>query len=116
MTKKPKFWILLFTAVLAVCLGAYALQDGVRTGRPVAYIYRNTELAETIDLLAVAVPYEITFTCDKGDNTVLVEHGRISITAADCPDKLCVRQGAIPNGEMPIVCLPHKLVIQIGEP
>ena len=32
---------------------------------------------------------------------------------ADCPDRLCVKQKAIcKNGET-IVCLPHKVVVEI---
>ena len=32
---------------------------------------------------------------------------------ADCPDQVCVRQGAVRyNGES-IVCLPHRLIVSI---
>jgi hypothetical protein len=50
---------------------------------------------------------------DGGENTVLVEPGRICISEADCPDKVCVHQGYIENGVVPIVCLPNQLVIRI---
>ena len=32
---------------------------------------------------------------------------------AECPDKLCMRQGAISRDGQTIVCLPHKLVVEV---
>ena len=48
-----------------------------------------------------------------GTNTVQVEPGRIRVSAADCPDQVCVHQGWISTGVVPIVCLPHQIVIEI---
>ena len=39
--------------------------------------------------------------------------GAISVTAADCPDRVCLSQGRISQSGMPIACVPHRLVIQI---
>lgn len=46
-------------------------------------------------------------------NEVLIHGGKVSITAASCPDQLCVHQGKISKKGETIVCLPHKLVIEI---
>lgn len=35
------------------------------------------------------------------------------MTAADCPHKDCLRQGAIHTADSAIICLPHHLVIEI---
>ena len=48
---------------------------------------------------------------DSGSNTVEIKDGRIRVSAADCPDKTCVRMGWLDSAAMPIVCLPHDLVI-----
>ena len=48
---------------------------------------------------------------DSGSNTVEIKDGRIRVSAADCPDKTCVRMGWLDSSAMPIVCLPHDLVI-----
>ncbi len=46
-------------------------------------------------------------------NTVTVKNGEVDMTEANCPDKLCVKHRKIHyNGET-IVCLPHKVVLQI---
>ena len=34
---------------------------------------------------------------------------------ADCPDKLCVHQKAIERTNETIVCLPHKVVVEIQD-
>jgi hypothetical protein len=32
---------------------------------------------------------------------------------ANCPDQTCVKQGVIKDGTVPIVCLPHKVIVRI---
>lgn len=49
----------------------------------------------------------------SGENVLVVEDGSARMISADCPDKLCVNMGAIKNQGENIICLPHKLVIQI---
>lgn len=50
---------------------------------------------------------------EKGTNMLVIKGGTAYITEADCPDELCVRMGKISRTGENIVCLPHKLVIQI---
>ncbi len=50
---------------------------------------------------------------DDGENKVVISGGKVSVTDADCPDKLCVKQGEIDRQGETIVCLPHKLVVEI---
>lgn len=79
-----------------------------------AYIYQNGTLLQTIDLQAVTEDYTLNITTeDGGINQILVQQGAISVIDADCPDLICVHQGAIHNNLLPITCLPHKLVIEL---
>ena len=39
----------------------------------------------------------------------------IEVQEADCPDGYCEEQGKINNRTQTIVCLPHKLVVEIEE-
>ena len=48
---------------------------------------------------------------DGGKNEIELRPGSIGIVSADCPDKLCVRQGFISDARLPITCLPNRLVI-----
>ncbi len=49
-----------------------------------------------------------------GYNIVKIENGQIRISEADCPDKTCVNTGFL-SSDIPIVCLPHKLVIKYSD-
>ncbi|MCD7905516.1 MAG: NusG domain II-containing protein [Clostridiales bacterium] len=79
----------------------------------VAKIYSDGKLVETVELEKVSEGYEFTVECEDGENTVRVEQGKICVISASCPDKVCVNQGWISDGVMPVVCLPNKLVIEI---
>lgn len=52
---------------------------------------------------------------DAGTNLVLIEKGRVYVKEADCPDKVCVNHNPISSSGETIICLPHKLVIEIVE-
>ncbi len=49
-------------------------------------------------------------------NIVEIKAGKVFITDASCPDKLCIRQGPIDNTSQSIVCLPNKVVIELIGP
>lgn len=109
--KSNKFWATLLAALVLVS-GASAFflfsgQDGT-----VAKVYQNGELIHSVDLSRVEEPYVITVN-GKAENTVSVENGRICVSHATCPDQVCVHQGWISNGVVPIVCLPNRLIIEI---
>lgn len=48
-------------------------------------------------------------------NTVEIRDHRIRVSAADCPDQTCVNMGWLKSSSMPIVCLPHHLVIEFTD-
>ena len=50
---------------------------------------------------------------DGGTNTVVIENGTVYMTEADCPDKICVNTGKISKIGETIVCLPHRVVVEI---
>ena len=55
----------------------------------------------------------ITVSSPEGYNLLLIDESEVRVTDADCPDQLCIRQRAISRKGESIICLPHKLVIQI---
>lgn len=46
-------------------------------------------------------------------NEVDIQDGQVFVSSASCPDQICVHQGKISKKGETIVCLPHKLVIEI---
>ena len=81
-----------------------------------AYIYSDGELQTTIDLSQITETQDITFSDGSGGyNITRVSYGKIEVIEANCPDKVCIHMGAIHSSAVPIVCLPHKLVIVLKE-
>lgn len=52
---------------------------------------------------------------EGGNNLLVIKNGKASMSEADCPDKLCVRQGEISLKGQSIICLPHKVVVEIKD-
>ncbi len=107
--------------VLAACILAslavlLALRFAPRGDGPLqADIYRDGELIASIRLDQVTVSYTLPIEAsDGGRNLIEVRPNEIGILSADCPDKLCVRQGFRHDALYPIVCLPHRLVIRLS--
>lgn len=46
-------------------------------------------------------------------NDLVIENGQVYMKDADCPDKLCVKQGKINKDGQSIICLPNKVVVKI---
>lgn len=46
-------------------------------------------------------------------NTLIIENGQARISQASCPDKICVGHKPVENVNESIVCLPHKVVVEI---
>ena len=110
--KSNVFWIVILGSVILMStLAAFFL-----TRAPMSYagIYQDGELIRTIDLSDVPEPYMFYATGDAGRNVISVEHGRISVFAASCPDLICVRRGWLSSGVVPIVCVPNRLLITLN--
>jgi hypothetical protein len=62
----------------------------------------NSNTEETIDLKT-----------DLGENVIKISKGFVQILEADCPDKICVKDGSISKPGQSLVCLPNKVVVEI---
>lgn len=111
---KRNLLLISVTAALLL-LGIISCAAVMRTGGgSTAIIRQNGTEVQRIDLSAVSSPYTLTLCGEKGEeNVILVEHGGISMQSASCPDKLCVKRGAIHASGIPLVCLPNHIIIEI---
>jgi len=110
--KTTGFWIIILCGLLVLSVIAFILLK--RDTADVALVYSDGVLIEQIDMTAISEPYTFTIETTHGTNTIAVERGRIRVVDADCPDKSCVKQGWVGSGVVPIVCLPHGLVIEFS--
>lgn len=85
------------------------------TSALVADIYQNGSLIKSLELDSCG---DLVFTVN-GDNgcynIIEVHEGKIGITSASCPDKICVNQGFIDSPLLPVTCLPNNVVITVHE-
>ena len=50
---------------------------------------------------------------ENWENIIEIKNGKASMVKADCPDKICVNHAVISKKGETIVCLPHKVVIEV---
>ncbi|MBR4211432.1 MAG: NusG domain II-containing protein [Oscillibacter sp.] len=111
---KTRLWVLIFAAVLGICL-FFLLRPRDNTSPLVAVIYVDGEPVRRVDLGRVEDAERYVVEGDDGFNTILIEPGRIRVEEADCPDQICVLEGWLPEFGFPIACLPHNLLIVMEE-
>lgn len=55
----------------------------------------------------------ITIDEEQGYNQVVIENGMAYMSEADCPDRYCMDYMPVSERNEVIVCLPHKLVVEV---
>lgn len=106
---KKNDWLLIAALLLAGCVPPLFLLQG--DGEKVyAEISIDGETKRTIPLTT-----DETFVVEspRGFNVVCVKDGAVTITDADCPDKICVKTAAAKNAGEAIACLPHGLLVEL---
>ncbi|MBO4838391.1 MAG: NusG domain II-containing protein [Lachnospiraceae bacterium] len=113
---KTRTWIILFAALLTAAAVFWWILGRRSAGSSTVQIIHDGEVIREIDLATVKEPYEFTWEDAVGNrNLIRVEPGRIRVTEANCPDRICVQHGWLSRELTPIVCLPHRLMIQWKE-
>ena len=103
--------LLLIAALLLAALGLWAL---LRLTKPAGAEAVVTVDGETVAVLPLDGDTVLNVGADRGfSNTVEVSDGRVRVRDADCPDRLCVRQGWLSRDGESAVCLPHKLTVTV---
>lgn len=102
--------------LLAVLLAAAALLFAGReffAGRPAVMVSVWVDGAETMTL-DLNQDDDIVIENGNGQtNHLIIEDGKAFLTEASCPDKRCVRQGAISETGQTIACAPNRVSITI---
>lgn len=55
----------------------------------------------------------ITIDRPSGYNQIVIENGTAYMGEADCPDRYCMDYRPISKGNETIICLPHRLVVEV---
>lgn len=78
-----------------------------------AIIKVDGKIHKKIDLSKVKKSEKVNLNLPNGKNTLLIKNNSIQMYSANCNDALCVKQGNISKVGQTIICLPHKLIIEI---
>ena len=108
---KKKDIIIIVLALLAA--GALYAVSQISLGSKASVVVATVDGREVLRKpLVIEGRYEITQE-DGSLNVIRVEKGAVFMEEANCRDGLCIRQGKMRNGAKTIVCLPHKVVVQL---
>jgi len=103
--KKDLFIIL---GILLVAVAALLLfRFGAKNGGGVTVRVDGVVVAE------YSFADEGRYELNGGTNILVIEDGYAYLIDADCPDKLCVKQGRISKEGQTITCLPNKLTVTV---
>ena len=108
--KKHKYDLILLAALLlAGCMIALFL---------LFFSSRGSNVSVTVDGQVTAVfPLDrnVSYTIDGvgGTNLLVIENGSAYIAEATCPNHLCVKTGRINKVGQSVICLPHRVVVEI---
>ena len=100
------FFALIAAAVLSAVLFAYSASGNAGQavitldGKP----YGTYSLFEN---------QEIQIQSSAGTNVVLIEDGNVRMKYSDCHNQICVEHAPISRSGESIICLPHKLVVEV---
>ena len=105
MKKRDLIFILSVFAGIAILVSVNLL---TAARGDTAEIYVNSKFAASLPLDENTVK-EI----NGGTNRIRIENGYVYMEYADCPDKLCIKQGKISDSSRDIVCLPNRVTVKV---
>ena len=106
LEKRDKLLIVIVVCVALCAFLAHQIIGGDGAGKVTVKV--NGELKGTYSLAE-----DQTIEINGGTNILQIKNGKADMTEADCPDQLCVNQRAISRQGENIICLPHKVVVEV---
>lgn len=106
LEKRDKLLIVIVVCVALCAFLAHQIIGGDGAGKVTVKV--NGELKGIYSLAE-----DQTIEINGGTNILQIKNGKADMTEADCPDQLCVNQRAISRQGESIICLPHKVVVEV---
>ncbi len=111
--KKPRNDIILVTVILLIAVtGILFINLNKKAGTDVVVNIDGTEKYR------YSLSEDITVDIKTGENgehvnTLVIENSEAYVSHADCPDGICTQYRPVSYAGESIICLPHKVVIEI---
>ena len=113
MNKKSRNDIILVAVILLIAAAGLLLVSLNREAGAFA-----TVKIDGVQTASYPLSADITVEITSGENgefsnTLVIEKGKANISQANCPDKICAGHRAVSYTGETIVCLPHKVIVEI---
>lgn len=108
--KKADIILAIIIAIVGIAASFYLtfLDVPVKNGKVV--IHQNNKVYGEYSLYE---DREITVKDGDHINKITIKNGNVQMTFSSCKNQDCVKQGSIDDSSKSIVCLPHKVVVEI---
>ena len=110
LNKKIRYDVLLICIILCVALGVFVLFKNTLKNGKTALVKVDNKVVFSADL---GEDCSQKITTENGYNIIEIKDGVVRVKEADCRDKICVNHRPISKTGETVVCLPHKLVVEI---
>lgn len=116
---RPFDWIIVGLLLIGAFIpyGIFAYKEHQQNTQPqnvlTAYVSHDGKQVYKVQLTNHEGKTTYRYNDEHDWNVIEVTDNKIAITEANCPDQVCVRRGQISKAGETIVCLPHKLLVEI---
>ena len=84
------------------------------TGDAAAALYAVIQNSDGFyQVLSLGEDATVTVTGSLGANIIEIANGRVRCLESDCSNQTCVKQSWVSGRGQTVVCLPHKLIVQV---
>lgn len=103
---------LIIAGIVLLLAGLLALVFHFAGGDPGGRVQVKVD-GRVVGTYALVEEQTVPFDTDYGHNLLVIKDGKAHMEEADCPDHYCMEQGEISKTGETLVCLPHKLVVEV---
>ena len=89
----------------------YAASDAGGAAAALYAVIQNSD--GFYQVLSLGEDATVTVTGSLGTNIIEIANGRVRCLESDCSNQTCVKQGWVSGRGQTVVCLPHKLIVQV---
>ena len=99
--------------ILVFCLLALIALLAIRSGRKEGTVVQIRIEGKVYGNYPLAKEQTVMISGEDFVSTLIIRDGKADMTEADCPDQICVNHRPVRFRGETIVCLPHKLVVEV---
>ena len=110
LLQSHKFDLILGAALLLAALCLFLVFKGMEREGGTVTVKSD---GKVVDILSLSEDGEYVYESFYGSNTLVIKDGKAYVTESSCKDHICEDTGKISKVGETIICLPHKLVIEV---